>query len=90
MPKKNGILSSAVMSATKAKGVQGEFMREELDDNYISLDEAAEYLGIKAVTLRSWIRKADSGIPAHKIGKFWKFKKSELDAWVQSGKSAMQ
>ena len=25
-------------------------------DNYISLEEAATYLGIKAPTLRSWIR----------------------------------
>lgn len=56
-------------------------------DNYISIDEAAEYLGIKTVTLRNWIKK-DPSLPAHKIGKLWKFKRSELDAWVQSGKSA--
>ena len=35
------------------------------------------------------IKKEDSEIPAHKIGKQWKFKKSELDEWVKSGKSAM-
>ena len=28
-------------------------------------------------------------IPAHKIGKKWKFKKTELDEWVASGKSAI-
>ena len=28
------------------------------------------------------------GIPAHKIGRQWKFKKEELDEWVKSGKSA--
>lgn len=63
-------------------------MSEDLNDNYISIDEAAEYLGIKTVTLRNWIKK-DEQIPAHKIGKLWKFKRSELDAWVKSGKSAM-
>ncbi|MFD1403708.1 helix-turn-helix domain-containing protein [Robinsoniella peoriensis] len=63
-------------------------MSENLNDNYISIDEAAEYLGIKTVTLRNWIKK-DEQIPAHKIGKLWKFKRSELDAWVKSGKSAM-
>lgn len=63
-------------------------MSENLNDNYISIDEAAEYLGIKTVTLRNWIKK-DEHIPAHKIGKLWKFKRSELDAWVNSGKSAM-
>ena len=62
-------------------------MTELKNDNDISIDEDAEYLGIKTVTLRNWTKKDDS-IPAHKIGKLWKFKRSELDAWVQSGKSA--
>lgn len=62
-------------------------MAEIMNDNYIGIDEAAEYLGIKTVTLRNWIKK-DESLPAHKIGKLWKFKRSELDAWVQSGKSA--
>lgn len=57
-------------------------------DNYINLEEAAEYLGIKPVTLRNWIKKTD--IPARKIGKLWKFKRSELDEWVKSGKSAIE
>lgn len=26
-------------------------------DNYISIDDAAAYLGIKTVTLRNWIKK---------------------------------
>ena len=38
-------------------------------------------------TIRNWIKK-ENGIPAHKIGKLWKFKKSELDTWVKSGDSA--
>jgi len=63
-------------------------MSGNLNENYISIDEAAEYLGIKTVTLRNWIKK-DEHIPAHKIGKLWKFKRSELDEWVNSGKSAL-
>lgn len=63
-------------------------MSETMDDKYIGLDEAAEYLGIKPVTLRSWIRNEKKGLPAQKIGKQWKFKKSELDEWVKSGESA--
>lgn len=59
-------------------------MEERITDNYISIDEAEKFLGIKIVTLRNWIKK-DLEIPAHKIGKLWKFNKSELDAWVQSG-----
>lgn len=61
-------------------------MAKNLNENYVSLDETSKYLGIKPVTLRSWI-KLDK-IPVHKIGKQWKFKISELDEWVRSGKSA--
>jgi len=63
-------------------------MSENINDKWISIDEAAAYLGVKPVTVRDWIRKG-TGIPAHKIGKQWKFKISELDTWVKSGKSAM-
>lgn len=62
-------------------------MSERADDNYISLEYAAEYLNIKPVTLRKWI-KQKTDLPAHQIGHLWKFKRSELDAWVNSGKSA--
>jgi len=60
-----------------------------LDDNYISIDAAAEYLGIKTVTLRNWIKRKP-GMPVHRVGKLWKFKCSELDAWVSSGKSSFE
>ena len=62
---------------------------DQLQDKWIGLDEAAEYLGIKPVTLRKWI-KEDKDVPAHKIGRLWKFKCSELDEWVKSGKSMIQ
>ncbi|MBM7453835.1 excisionase family DNA binding protein [Acholeplasma morum] len=59
------------------------------NDKWISLEEAAEYLGVKVITIREWIKKF-SDIPAHKIGKQWKFKRSELDEWIKSGKSAIK
>ncbi len=58
------------------------------NDKWINIDEAAEYLGVKPATIRDWIRKGKD-VPAHKIGKLWKFKRTELDAWVQSGKSEL-
>lgn len=63
-------------------------MSENINEKWISIEEAAEYLGIKPVTVRDWIKKG-KGIPAHKIGKKWKFKYSELDTWVKSGQSAI-
>ena len=35
-------------------------MEEIMNDKWISIDEAAEYLGIKTVTLRSWIKKSEN------------------------------
>lgn len=64
-------------------------MSERADESYISLENAAEYLNVKSVTLRKWIKQKES-LPAHQIGRLWKFKRSELDAWVNSGESAMR
>lgn len=57
-------------------------------EKWSSLEELAVYLGVTKDTIRNWIRKTD--IPAHKIGRLWKFKLSEVDDWVKSGKSAIE
>ena len=56
-------------------------------DRWSSLKETADYLGVTKDTIRNWIKKTD--IPAHKIGRLWKFKLWEVDEWVKSGKSAL-
>lgn len=63
-------------------------MKDINTDSWIGINEAADYLGVTKDTIRNWIKKSD--MPAHKIGKLWKFKRSELDAWVKSGKSAIE
>lgn len=62
-------------------------MDERKVESWVCLEDVAEYLGVNKDTIRSWIKKTD--IPAHKIGRQWKFKLSEVDAWVKSGKSAI-
>lgn len=62
-------------------------MADNYIDSWIGVEEAAAYLGVTKETIRNWIKKTD--IPAHKIGKLWKFKRIELDEWVKSGKSAI-
>lgn len=59
----------------------------DLIDRWASLDEISDYLGVTKDTVRNWIKKTD--IPAHKVGRLWKFKFSEVDEWVKSGKSAL-
>lgn len=75
------------MSKAKNTGVRKMSKRNATEDNYIGIDEAAGYLGIKTVTLRNWIKKKPD-LPVYRIGKLWKFKRSELDEWIASGKSA--
>lgn len=62
-------------------------MNQDYTEKWINIDEVAEYLGIKIVTLRGCVKK-DQSLLAHKVGRQWKFKRSEIDEWVESGKSA--
>lgn len=63
---------------------KAQTMKEE--DRWLSVDELAAYLGVKPDTVYTWIGK--KGLPAHKVGRLWKMKRSEVDAWVRSGKAA--
>ena len=58
------------------------------EEKWVGTKEIAEYLGVQPATIRDWIRKGKD-IPRKKIGKAWKFKLSELDEWIASGKSAL-
>ena len=52
-------------------------------ERWYSLKEIMEHLGVSRETILSWISKR--GMPASKVGRLWKFKKTEVDAWVKSG-----
>lgn len=55
-------------------------------ENWVTIDEVTDYLKVHKDTIRIWIKKKD--FLAHKIGKQWRFRLSEIDEWVKSGKSA--
>lgn len=57
-----------------------------MDDRWLSVDEIAEYLGIAKDTVYTWI--TGRAMPAHRVGRLWKFKKDEVDLWVKSGAAA--
>jgi len=56
------------------------------EDRWLSVDEIAEYLGVVKASVYRWIERR--GLPAHRVGKLWKFKKDEVDEWVRSGGAA--
>lgn len=54
-----------------------------MTDRWLSLEETAIYLGVSKDTIYAYV--SDGNIPKSRIGRLWKFKKSELDRWVKSG-----
>lgn len=52
-------------------------------ERWASVEEVCTHLGVVRDTIYRWIDRR--GMPAHRIGRIWKFKMSEVDAWVRSG-----
>src|SRR5215470_16557831 len=53
----------------------------EMQDRWLSVDEIAEYLGVSKDTVYGWV--THKGMPGYKVGRFWKFKCDDVDAWVR-------
>ncbi len=54
-----------------------------MTEAWSSVDEVARHLGVVKDSIYRWIEHR--GLPAHKVGRLWKFKLSEVDAWVRAG-----
>ena len=61
-------------------------LEPHMDDRWLSVDEIADYLGVAKDTIYTWV--TSKGMPGHKVGRFWKFKKQDVDAWVREGGAA--
>ena len=57
-----------------------------MNDRWLSVDEIAAYLGIKRETIYKWL--AEKNMPAHRVGRLWKFRIKEIDKWVESGNAS--
>jgi DNA repair protein RadD len=52
--------------------------------NWLSTEEAVQYIGLSASNLYSLAQQGR--IPAHKVGKVWRFNRADLDAWIKANK----
>ena len=52
------------------------------------MEEIAAHMGVNPDTVYKWIERKKHS--AHKMGRLWKFKVSQVDEWVQAGKAAEQ
>lgn len=55
-------------------------------EQWVSVDEIAPHLAVKPDTIYKWLERKD--MPAHKVGRLWRFKISEVDQWVRIGGAA--
>jgi len=59
-----------------------------MKERWLSVEEIAEHLGVNPETIYKWIGRKK--LPAHKVGRLWKFLASEVDRWVKGGKAAQE
>ena len=50
---------------------------------WVSVNGAATHLGVAKDSIYRWMKR--KGLPAHRVGRLWKFKLSEVDEWVRAG-----
>ena len=56
------------------------------EDRWLSINEITKHLGVSNDTVYKWIDKYE--MPAHRMGRLWKFKKDEVDEGVKVGGAA--
>ena len=51
-----------------------------MEETILTIEEVAKYIKVSERTVLDWAQKGD--IPAGKLGNVWRFKKSEIDRWI--------
>ncbi len=64
--------------------MEKEIIIEEMKDKWVNLEDIADYLNVTLETVRTWVREGK--LPAFKAGRLYKFKLSDVDEWVRTGK----
>ncbi len=52
-----------------------------MGDEILTVDEVAAYLKLAPKTVYKLV--SNKQIPAFRVGKFWRFKKTEIEKWIQ-------
>ena len=53
------------------------------EERWVDVDDVAAHLGVNKDSIYRWIESM--GLPAHRLGRLFRFKLSEIDEWVRSG-----
>ncbi len=53
------------------------------EERWVGVEDVADHLGVAKDSVYRWIE--GRGLPAHRVGRLFRFKLSEVDAWVRQG-----
>jgi excisionase family DNA binding protein len=53
------------------------------EERWVSVEDVATHLGVNKDSVYRWIER--KGLPAHRVGRLFRFKLSEIDEWVRAG-----
>ena len=53
------------------------------DEPWVGIADVAAHLGVSKDTVYRWVDT--QGLPAHRVGRLFRFRLSQVDEWVQSG-----
>ncbi len=56
------------------------------NEPWVSVEDVARHLSVAKDSIYRWIEH--KALPAHKVGRLWKFKLTEVDEWVRAGGAA--
>jgi len=54
-----------------------------MPESWVSVEEVASHLGVTKESVYCWIKGKD--LPAHRVGRLWKFRLSKVDKWIEAG-----
>ena len=52
-------------------------------ERWVGVEDVAAHLGVAKDSVYRWIE--ERGLPAHRVGRLFRFKLSEIDEWVRVG-----
>lgn len=55
-------------------------------ERWVTVDDVATHLGVTRDSIYRWMNS--KGLPAHRVGRTWRLRLSEIDDWVRSGRGA--
>jgi len=58
----------------------------DMTEPWVSIDDVVAHLKVTKDSVYRWIESRS--LPAHKVGRHWRFKLSEIDEWIRCGESS--